>query len=41
MQANLDWFSHYLWNEPYSKDSPILGTSELEAAPPSTPPATH
>jgi dipeptidyl aminopeptidase/acylaminoacyl peptidase len=41
MQANLDWFSHYLWNEPYPKDSPILGTSELEAAPPSTPPASH
>jgi dipeptidyl aminopeptidase/acylaminoacyl peptidase len=31
MQANLDWFNHYLWNEPYPKDSPLLGTSELDA----------
>ena len=20
MQANLDWFSHYLWNEPFPND---------------------
>lgn len=30
-QANLDWFSHYIWNEPIPKDSPLNGTSELEA----------
>jgi dipeptidyl aminopeptidase/acylaminoacyl peptidase len=41
MQANLDWFAHYLWNEPYPKDSAILGTSELDTAPPPTAPATH
>jgi dipeptidyl aminopeptidase/acylaminoacyl peptidase len=33
LQANLDWFSHYLWNEPIPKDSPLYGSSELEAAP--------
>ena len=32
IQANLDWFSHYLWNEPIPKDSPLFGSSELEAA---------
>jgi dipeptidyl aminopeptidase/acylaminoacyl peptidase len=31
-QANLDWFNHYIWNEPIPKDSPLNGTSELEAA---------
>jgi dipeptidyl aminopeptidase/acylaminoacyl peptidase len=31
MQANLDWFSHYIWNEPIPKDSPLYGSSELEA----------
>jgi len=31
LQSNLDWFAHYLWSEPYPKDSPILGSSELEA----------
>jgi dipeptidyl aminopeptidase/acylaminoacyl peptidase len=31
MQANLDWFSHYIWNEPIPKDSPLYGNSELEA----------
>jgi len=30
-QSNLDWFFHYIWNEPIPKDSPIYGTSELEA----------
>ncbi len=30
--ANLDWFSHYIWNEPIPKDSPLYGTSELEVA---------
>ena len=31
LQANLDWFSHYIWNEPIPKDSPLYGSSELEA----------
>jgi len=30
LQANLDWFSHYLWGELFPKDSPLLGSSELE-----------
>jgi dipeptidyl aminopeptidase/acylaminoacyl peptidase len=38
MQANFDWFTHYLWNEPFPKDSPLLGTSELDVTPPPTPP---
>jgi dipeptidyl aminopeptidase/acylaminoacyl peptidase len=33
MQANLDWFSHYLWNEPFPKDSPLYGQSEVGEAP--------
>ncbi len=32
IQANLDWFSHYVWNEPIPKDSALYGSSELEAA---------
>ena len=32
MQANLDWFSHYIWGEEFPKDSALLGSSELEAA---------
>jgi dipeptidyl aminopeptidase/acylaminoacyl peptidase len=31
-QSNLDWFDHYIWNEPIPKDSPIYGSSELEPA---------
>lgn len=31
-QSNLDWFNHYIWNEPIPKDSPIYGASELEPA---------
>jgi dipeptidyl aminopeptidase/acylaminoacyl peptidase len=31
LQSNLDWFNHYIWNEPIPKDSPIYGTSELAA----------
>jgi dipeptidyl aminopeptidase/acylaminoacyl peptidase len=31
-QSNLDWFNHYIWNEPIPKDSPIYGSSELETA---------
>ena len=30
LQSNLDWFAHYIWNEPIPKDSPIYGSSELE-----------
>ena len=30
-QANLDWFSYYIWGEPIPKDSPVDGTSELES----------
>jgi len=33
LQANLDWFSHYIWNEPIPMDSPLYGSSELETAP--------
>ncbi|HTP70485.1 MAG TPA: S9 family peptidase [Dongiaceae bacterium] len=29
LQANLDWFNHYIWNEPMPKDSPLHGASEL------------
>ena len=31
LQANLDWFGFYIWNEPVPKDSPLHGWSELEA----------
>src|SRR5208282_915086 len=30
MKANLDWFSHYIWGDAFPKDSPLLGSSELE-----------
>jgi dipeptidyl aminopeptidase/acylaminoacyl peptidase len=30
MQANLDWFSNYIWGEAIPKDSPLLGSSEVE-----------
>jgi dipeptidyl aminopeptidase/acylaminoacyl peptidase len=33
MQANLDWFNHFLWGDPFPKDSPLLGSSQLETAP--------
>jgi dipeptidyl aminopeptidase/acylaminoacyl peptidase len=39
-QANLDWFNHYLWNQPIPKGSPLYGTSELEPDPAATPSAT-
>ena len=29
LQSNLDWFNHYIWNEPIPKDSPLDGCSEL------------
>jgi dipeptidyl aminopeptidase/acylaminoacyl peptidase len=32
MQANLDWFNHYIWGEEFPKDSALLGSSELESA---------
>jgi dipeptidyl aminopeptidase/acylaminoacyl peptidase len=31
-QSNLDWFNHYIWNQPIPKDSPLYGTSELDPA---------
>lgn len=30
--SNLDWFDHYIWNEPIPKDSPIYGSSEVVPA---------
>jgi hypothetical protein len=30
-QANLDGFSHRLWDEPIPKDLPLLGSSGMEA----------
>jgi len=30
LQANLDWFNHFIWNEPIPKDSALYGSSELE-----------
>jgi dipeptidyl aminopeptidase/acylaminoacyl peptidase len=32
MQANLDWFAHYIWGEEFPKDSPLLGSSEVETS---------
>jgi dipeptidyl aminopeptidase/acylaminoacyl peptidase len=31
LEANRDWFSFYLWNEPIPKDSALYGASEVEA----------
>jgi dipeptidyl aminopeptidase/acylaminoacyl peptidase len=31
LQANLDWFNLYLWNEPIPRNSPLYGSSELES----------
>ena len=28
LQSNLDWFNHYIWGEPFPKDSPLFGSSE-------------
>ncbi len=33
LQTNLDWFSHYLWDEPIPEDSPLRGSGEVPAAP--------
>ena len=30
MQANLDWFNHYIWGDPFPKESSLLGSSQLE-----------
>lgn len=30
LQSNLDWFNHYIWNEPIPKDSPLYGSSETK-----------
>jgi dipeptidyl aminopeptidase/acylaminoacyl peptidase len=32
MQANLDWFNHYIWGDEFPKDSALLGSSEAESA---------
>jgi len=32
LQANLDWFNHFLWGDPFPKDSALLGSSQLEPA---------
>jgi dipeptidyl aminopeptidase/acylaminoacyl peptidase len=32
MQANLDWFNHYIWGEELPKDSALLGSSEVQSA---------
>jgi hypothetical protein len=32
MQANLDWFNHFIWDDPFPKDSSLLGSSQLEPA---------
>jgi dipeptidyl aminopeptidase/acylaminoacyl peptidase len=34
MQANLDWFNHFIWGDAFPKDSSLLGSSQLEAAAP-------
>src|SRR5580658_850188 len=31
LEANQDWFSFYIWNEPIPKDSALYGASEIEA----------
>jgi dipeptidyl aminopeptidase/acylaminoacyl peptidase len=33
VQANLDWFGHYIWHEPIPADSALYGSSELKPAP--------
>ncbi len=32
LQANLDWFNHYLWGDAFPKDSALLGSSQLDPA---------
>jgi dipeptidyl aminopeptidase/acylaminoacyl peptidase len=32
MQANLDWFAHYLWGDDFPRDSALLGSGEVENA---------
>jgi dipeptidyl aminopeptidase/acylaminoacyl peptidase len=31
LEANLDWFNFYIWNQPIPKDSSLYGSSELAA----------
>jgi dipeptidyl aminopeptidase/acylaminoacyl peptidase len=31
MQANLDWFNHYIWGEAFPKDSALMGSSEINS----------
>jgi len=31
MQANLDWFNHYIWGDELPKDSALLGSSEVQS----------
>ena len=31
LEANRDWFSFYIWNDPIPKNSPLYGASEVEA----------
>ncbi|MBV8207929.1 MAG: S9 family peptidase [Acidobacteria bacterium] len=31
LQANYDWFLHYIWGQPIPKNSALLGSSEAEA----------
>jgi dipeptidyl aminopeptidase/acylaminoacyl peptidase len=33
LQHNLDWFSHYVFGEPFPKDSPLFGSGEKGATP--------
>ncbi|MBS1839769.1 MAG: S9 family peptidase [Acidobacteria bacterium] len=30
LQTNFDWFNHFLWGDAFPKDSPVLGSSQLE-----------
>jgi dipeptidyl aminopeptidase/acylaminoacyl peptidase len=38
MRANLDWFAHYIWDDPIADDSPLLGSSEVVEKTPSSKP---
>jgi dipeptidyl aminopeptidase/acylaminoacyl peptidase len=39
LEANRDWFQHYIWNEPIPNDSALHGTSESDVAPPQATPS--
>ena len=32
LEANFDWFNHYLWGDSFPKDSAVLGSSQLDPA---------